>query len=445
MERRIGAGVVLVLMFIMVLGVSALGSTRFQAIAGDYQIDITKLGMPLVFYLRINADGTFMLSPNLKFDPMESRGTGQLAESRGVYMMIYKEHTPDNPKTATFVLDGPNLVFQSRLPYGQSNILNTAEDPDNPEIVYTLTADTLALSEYYGTYVGSHSTQAMGATVEYVYSLKLKAGLRYLFTSEFAMGGTNYTYTETGTWNVSGGQFTLDPADEPPVQGTISADGRITIGIRPSAMAATRTPRDLRLATHAHVADTYYAEKSTAMYTAKATLVLDMFGQYRYTVDVGQPQPYQESGSYDVTGTTVTFRPEGGNPYTATLENLVLTGSFRVIGTMPPTAMVMYSRAIQGTFAGTAPHDEVEYKAVLTLNPNGTYKLLVSDAAGQPVVDAAGSFQMRRAMTLNVVLAGIDPAPACSVSESGFNFSIVLPGMTATSTMGGLGFSLKRQ
>ncbi len=445
MAKKLGVGVVLLLMSLMVLGLTAVGSTRFQAIAGDYQIDITRMGMPLVFYLRIWADGTFMLSPNTRFDPSEIRGEGRIAESQGVHMMIYKEHTPDNPKTATFVLDGPNLVFQSRLPYGQSNILNEAEDPDDPEIVYTLTADTLALSEYYGTYVGSHSTQAMGATVDYVYTLQLKAGLRYVFTSEFTMGGTAYTYRETGSWNVSGEQFTLDPADEPSVQGTITADGRITIGIRPSAMAAARTDRLLRIATHAHVAGTYFAEKSTAMYTAKATLVLDMFGSYRYTVDVGQPQPYEESGSYDVIGTTITFEPEGGTAYSATLENLVLTGNFRVIGAMPATQMIMYGRAVQGTFAGTATHEGVEYKALLTLNPNGTYKLLVSDAAGQTVIDSTGTFQMRRAMTLNVVLVGIDPAPICSVSESGLNFSIILPGMTATTGMGGLGFSLRRQ
>lgn len=445
MKRRMSVGVALVLTSLAVLGVAALGSTRFQTIAGDYQIDLTKLGMPLVVYLRINPDGTFMLSPNTKFDPSESRGSGQLAESKGVYMMIYKEHTPDNPKTATFVLDGPNLVFQSRLPYGQANILNQAEDPDNPGVVYTLTAETLALSEYYGTYVGSHSTQAMGTTIEYVYTLQLKAGLRYVFSSQFAMGGTTYTYSETGTWNVSGQQLTLDPVEEPPVQGTITSDGRITIAIRPSAMAATRTVRELRLATHAHVAGTFFAEKSTAMYTAKATLVLDMFGHYRYTVDVGQPQLYEESGSYDVTGTTVTFAPEGGTPYTATLENLVLTGKFRVIGTMPATQMTMYGQAIQGTFAGTASHEGIEYKAILTLNPNGTYKLIISDAAGKPVIEATGSFQVRRAMTLNVVLAGMDPAPTCAVSETGLNFSIILPGMAATSPMGGLGFSLKRQ
>lgn len=202
MARKVGVGAIFLLMSLMVSGLAAVGAARFESIAGDYQIDITQLGMPLVFYLRIDADGNFMLSPNTNFDPSESRGQGVLAESRGVYMMIYKEHTPDNPKTATFVLDGPNLLFQSTLPYGQSNIINTVEDPVDPEIVYTLTADTLALSEYYGTYVGSHSTQAMGSTIDYVYSLQLKAGLRYVFFSEFTMGGELYVQR---TWDLERG------------------------------------------------------------------------------------------------------------------------------------------------------------------------------------------------------------------------------------------------
>lgn len=444
MARKVGAGAILLLMSLVVPSPAAIGAARFEAIAGDYQIDITQLGMPLVFYLRIDADGNFMLSPNTKFDPSESRGQGVLAESRGVYMMIYKEHTPDNPKTATFVLDGPNLVFQSTLPYGQSSIINTVEDPDDPELVYTLTADTLALSEYYGTYVGSHSTQAMGSAIDYVYSLQLKAGLRYVFSSEFIMGGTTYTYSETGTWNVVGEEFILDPADEPPVTGTITHDGQITIGIRPSAMAPTRTDRLLRIATHADVAATYVGKKATPMYTAEATMVLDMFGNYHYAADVGQPQGYEESGSYDVIDTVVTFRPEDGAPYSASLENLVLTGRFRVIGAMPATEMVLYNSAIQGDFAGATTHEGVEYTTVLTLNPDGSYELLVTDDAGQAVINTTGTFQVRRAMTLLVVLSGMEPAPMCTVSEAGLNFSIALPGITATSGMGGLGFSLKK-
>jgi len=173
-------------------------------------------------------------------------------------------------------------------------------------------------------------------------------------------------------------------------------------------------------------------------------MVLDMFGNYHYAADVGQPQDYEESGSYDVIDTVVTFRPEDGAPYSASLENLVLTGRFRVIGAMPATEMVLYNSAIQGDFAGATTHDGVEYTTVLTLNPDGSYELLVTDDAGQAVINTTGTFQVRRAMTLLVVLSGMEPAPMCTVSEAGLNFSIALPGITATSGMGGLGFSLKK-
>jgi hypothetical protein len=445
MRSKFKTGIGVSLAILLALGIAAVGANRFESIAGVYQIDITNLGMPLVFYLQIDADGAFVLSPNTDFDPSESRGEGVLGESQGVYMMIYEEHTADNPKTATFVLDGPNLLFQSTLPYGSSNIINSAEDPDDPEIIYTLTADTLALSEYYGTYAGGHSIQAMGSTVDYTYTLTLKAGLRYEFSSEFAMSGEAYTYSETGSWNVNGEQFTLYPAGEEAVPGTIGADGAITVAIRPSEMARLRTESLLRIATHADVAGIYVGLKSSAMYTAETTMVLDMFGTYHYTADVGMPEPFEESGSYDVTGTEIGFESDDGTAYTGTLENLVLTGSFKVIGGMPGTELVMYSEAVQGTFAGSATHEEAEYNTALTLNPDGSYELLVSDDAGQAVIEGTGSFQMQRGMTLMVVLPGIDPAPMCTVGEGELLFSISLPGMDDTSGMGGLGFNLKKQ
>ncbi len=356
MKTKLRVGIGLTVAMLLVVGTMAIGAGKFESIAGVYQIDITNLGMPLIFYLRIDADGAFMLSPNTNFDPSESRGEGVIGESQGVYMMIYKEHTADNPKTATFVLDGPNLVFQSTLPYGSSHIMYSLEDPDNPDIVYLLTADTLADSEYYGTYAGGHSVQAMGSAIDYAYTLTLQAGLRYVFSSSFAMGGEVYTYSETGTWGVDGNQFTLYPVNEDPVQGTINADGEIDIAIRPSEMASTRTEAQLRLATHADVAGTYVGEKVSPMYTADTTVVLDMFGAYSYSADVGMPEPYEESGSYDVSGTEITFQPEGGTAYSGTLENMVLTGKFQIIESMPGTDLVMYNDNILGTSSPRAPY-----------------------------------------------------------------------------------------
>jgi len=447
MRRKFRAGMGLLLAMLLIVGAVAFGAGKFESIAGVYQIDITNMGMPLVFYLQVDEDGNFMLCPNLEFDPSESRGAGQIGESQGVYMMIYEDHSADNPKTATFVLDGPNFVFQSTVPYGSSNIVFTAEDEDDPSIVYTLSADTLALSEYYGTYAGGHSVTGMGSAVDYAYTLTLMAGLRYEFVSAFSMGGEDYTYSENGTWNIDGDQFTLDPANEDAVQGTIDADGGITIGVRASEMARSRTESLLRVATHADYAGTYTGLKSSAMYSAATTVVLDMFGTFHYSADVGEPDLYEETGSYDVDGTDITFAPEGGDAYAGTLENMVLAGSFKVIGMMPATAMVMYDETVLGTFAGSATdEEEVEYNTVLTLNPDGSYELLISDAAGQAVIESSGTFELQRGMTLMVVFSDVDPAPMCTISASGLNFSITLPGMDDSSGMGGgLGFNLKKQ
>jgi len=446
MRTRFRAGIGFLLAMVLILGAVAFGAGRFESIAGVYQIDITNMGMPLVFYLRVDADGNFVLSPNLDFDPSESRGAGQIGESQGVYMMIYEDSTPDNPKTATFVLDGPNFVFQSTLPYGSSNIIYTVEDEDDPSIIYTLTADTLALSEYYGTYAGGHSVMAMGNAVDYTYTLTLEAGLRYEFASEFGMGGETYTYEESGTWDIDGDQFTLYPDGEETVQGTVGADGAITIGVRASAMASSRTESVLRIATHAAFAGTYVGLKSTPMYAANTTMVLNMFGTFHYSADVGEPEPYEETGTYDVSGTDVTFTPEGGDAYSGTLENLVLAGNFKVIGMMPGTALVMYNETVVGTFSGSATYEETEYSTVLTLHPDGSYELAVSDADGQAVIESSGTFELQRGMTLNVVFSDVDPAPMCTISESGLNFSIALPGMDDGSGMdSGLGFNLKKQ
>ena len=72
------------------------------SIAGDYQIDITNLGMPLIFYMRINEDNSFQLSPDRGFT--QDRGHGTIGSSAGIYLMIYSTSTPDEPKTTTFEL-----------------------------------------------------------------------------------------------------------------------------------------------------------------------------------------------------------------------------------------------------------------------------------------------------------------------------------------------------
>ncbi|MDR4969467.1 MAG: hypothetical protein RG740_07595, partial [Acholeplasmataceae bacterium] len=346
-------------------------------------------------------------------------------------------------KTATFTLLGSNLVFQSTLPYGSSNIAFSAEDPDDPQITYTLTANILVHDAYYGLYAGSHTVQAMGSSVTYNYTVSLGAGLKYSFVSHYSMGETVYSHNETGTWNISGQTFTLTPDGEDEIAGTI-VDGVISTSIKASHMASSRTETTLTYATHAAYAGNFLGKKVSFMYTANVSLELDMFGGYTYTSDVGQPESYVETGQYEMSGTTLTLTPEEGDAYTATLQNHVLTGNFRVIGGMPGTDLTFYNAKIQGTFVGSATHEEIEYTTTLILKADGTYDLTIVDDEDEVVVEATGAFVIMKTMMIMVILDDVTPQPSIALASDGLNFSMLLPGMDEGGSMGGLGFFLSK-
>src|SRR5690554_12598 len=139
-------------------------------LAGEYEIDISNLGMALTFYLKIDDDDNFILSPSRDFS--QDRGRGTIGELDGTYMMIYHDSTPEKSKTATFERDGHNLIFRSTLPYGSSNIMFEVEDEDNPSIIHRLKANKYVYEEFYDTYFGFYSEN----DEDYEYVLKLKSG-----------------------------------------------------------------------------------------------------------------------------------------------------------------------------------------------------------------------------------------------------------------------------
>ncbi|NMA61426.1 MAG: hypothetical protein GX956_06055, partial [Firmicutes bacterium] len=88
--------------------------TEQYELQGEYAIDLSNLGMALTFYLKIDEDNNFILSPNRQFT--SDRGTGTIGELEGTYLMIYSDSTPEKSKTATFERIGHNLIFRSPLP-----------------------------------------------------------------------------------------------------------------------------------------------------------------------------------------------------------------------------------------------------------------------------------------------------------------------------------------
>lgn len=222
-----------------------------QALAGDYLLDATPYGLPLTFYIRIDADETFTISNQRDFSV--DKGNGTVTESNGIFVLVYSDSTAAEPKTATFTVVDGNLVFSTRVPVGTAGI--DSHDFENlPIIAHTLTHEEI-LGEYVGTYVKENGITIGGTTYEY--SLILSADESYTFTCTYSLsitigGSTAYTFVETGTFTRNGTVFVITPKTqtnaagetlqiETPtsVTGTI-IDGVITVAFQHSVTSTSR-------------------------------------------------------------------------------------------------------------------------------------------------------------------------------------------------------------
>lgn len=400
------------------------------SIVGEYIIDITDLGMPLQFYLKIEADDTFMLSPDRTFET--DKGHGTVGNSGDTYMFIYSDSTADNPNTTTFTVENNNLHFSTTLGYGSSNLHASVVDENDPDITYYLVAKVLMYEDCFGEYGGTHTVTAMGSEVVYDYSIVLGEGREFSFVSNFFMMGTDYTYTESGFYDLDGMQITLKMEDEDNVVGNFDSNNNLTIPIKPSDRG-DREERTLQVATTAACSGTYYGYTTksmgqTLMYDAELVLVLDKYGGYIYTANDSVNGNVNETGSFTVDGTTLSFTPATSNEsYAGTIENYKVTSQFLVSSQSDTRAEVSLNcEIVQGTFTATGEDDaETEYDAELVLNSDGTFTFVITDDQQTDIVNATGTFAVVKTMFTQLVLTASDETVyTCVISEVGLNINI---------------------
>ncbi len=431
----------LVLGLLILFGVTLLGcggktteqTTTTQggpSIVGEYLIDITDLGMPLQFYLKIDSDDNFYLSPDRTYQT--DKGHGTIGSSGETYMLIYSDSTSEAPKTSTFHIQDNNLHFDANLPYGASNLPASKVDEENPDITYYLVAKTLMYEDYFGEYAGTHTVSAMGSEVVYDYYLKLTEGREFMFYSEYAMSGVEYDYTETGFYDIDEGTVTLHYLDED-VSGSFDEDMNLTIAVKASEMAQ-REERVLQVATTAACASIYYGYY--AEYTGEVLdfevdiiLVLDKFGGYEYTAVNSVSGTVTETGSFTSDGTNLEFTPASATEsYAGTIVNYVVEGEFLVDDSSPRTDVKMYCKTVQGTFSADG-EDELEnqYSALLNLLNDGTFTFIVTDSAEEEIINATGTFAVTRFMFTQLVLTAEDETVyTLVVSEVGLNVNVLV-------------------
>ncbi len=429
----------MILALILFLGIAFIGCgdnttettepVEENTIAGEYEIDITNLGMPLQFYLRIDEEDNFYLSNDRTF--AVDKGHGTVGNSGETYMLIYSDSTNEVPKTSTFTVEEENLHFSTTLPYGSSNIPASKEDEENPGVFYYLVGKTLVYEEYFGEYAGGHQVAAMGSTIDYEYYLQLDAGREFYFCSEYELGGEAYSYVEEGYYDIVGSQVVLHYTEED-ITGTYDSESGIQIAVKASEMGE-RAERTLQVAVTAECAGEYYGYSyfgmgGTVMYDAETVLVLDKFGGYVFTSYDTVSGTATESGTFTVDGTALTFTPdESSESYTGTLSNYTLEASFLVSpAAQNRTDMVLYNETVNGTFQAVGEDEsENEYTATLTLNSDGTFELVVVDDESTTVYECTGTFAVTKTMFMQLTLTLEDTSTiVCVLSEVGININV---------------------
>ena len=165
---------------------------------------------------------------------------------------------------------------------------------------------------------GTHTVSAMGGDIVYVYSISFAEG-NYALESFYEMGGSPYSYVETGTYSVSGNVLTMTPEAGTAAEGVVHVNGSIEAPVKPSEMGerALRTlnPMDeFPLEDEYEGTHTVSAMGGEVVYTYTLTFT---DGNYAFASNyvMGEtPYNYQETGTYSVSGNVLTLDPATADP-----------------------------------------------------------------------------------------------------------------------------------
>ncbi len=425
---------------------------KYADIAGEYLLDGSNLGMPMKWYIKVTADGKFVISTARDYATV--KGEGSVGSKDGTYMFVYSDSTSEASKTATFTMEGKNMVFSTNIPIGAASLSPNVDEGKYP------TAKIIAHEDLQGTYLGEYEkVSAMAGSVLYSYELVLGNGLEYTFSSSFSMMGNVYTRTETGTFAVDGQKisFTARSVDgeavEAPaaVEGTI-ADKTIKAAFKLSTMASAAQEVEARLGVYADQAGVYaglYQKQMGPMMTLSylTKLELDAFGGYKFsTASTSDPATvdYSEEGTYTFANGKFTFQSsaEGAAAVEGTLANYVMQVKFPISQVVSNAVdLSLYAEEVSGKFSATATSEaKKDYTATLELQGNA-FVLTVSEAGADVAAYVAkGTFEIQKAMLCSVVMttteltangAAVAEIPAelstisAPVAESGINAELL--------------------
>lgn len=429
-----------------------------KAIAGEYVLDASNLGMPMKWYIRITDDAKFTLATDREYT--NKKGEGTIGNTDDTYMFVYSDSTNESPKTATFKVDGVNLVFSTSVPIGTASVSVVEEDGNK---IYP-TAKGIKCEEYLGKYVGTYEkVSPMAGTVNYSYELDLGYGMEYTFASSFSMMGETYTITENGTFAIDGTKisFTATTKDGAQVENPTAVDGtienkEITAAFKLSMMASEAQTVTAKFAVYPDLAGTYTGKIEKTMgpmsLVYDTELVLDSLGGYKYsTTDNLGDTAYSEEGTYVAENGTITFtaNTDDATAVEGTYNDYIITTKFPMSSVVPtPVDTIVYASSVSGTFKTEITENGVTYNVELELCSNNFNIML--KANDSEVYTVNGTFEIQTGMMDSLVFSAENISVKDSdleafnisapVSKSGINITIPYD-LNDTAT---IGFSLTK-
>lgn len=262
--------VVSVVSFAAVLALAGCGSSKttdsknsgktdkkaVEAVAGDYYLDLSELGMKLVIYLRLTENGTFQFSNTTDFEINKSSGVVQ--KGANDYVMVYEsvngadKSISDGLTSSFFIDDEGRLDFThcEKIYYGSASATTTSDSSDakllavkipegyeqpDTESAFTTgtyttyTAKGTALGEMQGTAQSEARSEATGANRTYTATFYVDN--TYVVTESRTENGEKQYFSETGTYGVNTSQLALTPEGKERISCEVLSDLELQIQV----------------------------------------------------------------------------------------------------------------------------------------------------------------------------------------------------------------------
>lgn len=274
---------------------SSSGSVDTSAVANDYYIDLSEMGMKLTIYLRLDAEGNFIFSNTPQFEVNKSSGTYQ--EADGEYVMVYtsvngEEKSISEGITSSFVVteDG-SLDFSGcdRIHYGSAGATTVSEEDSSIFLMaHVITEAYEAPSTESSFNPGSYVAELVEKDgVYYTHVISFYEDNTYLHFVSYTQNGQQMFMSETGTYGVSTTQLALGLEHGDRIECEVVDDSNLNVSVLPYAGATERISMDFTKSDMISMLGSYSGTGSVkgSTDTFEASLTIYEDGSYDITAE----------------------------------------------------------------------------------------------------------------------------------------------------------------